>query len=340
MALKRLTKRSLQHIAALWGPQRFSWGSKRRLLILMYHRVLPVEDERMQDEEPGMVVTPETFALHLQILQQNFEIVQLADWLQRRKQGLPLPQRACAITFDDGWVDNYQFAFPLLKQYLVPATIFLVSDMVGTQRNFWPERLAELLRVTATQQSELWDAPAYRWLRELRVGYDFGRQPPNHEQLFEIIDYAKRFSDDELHARINAMQSSSDTFPKSAAAVVNWSQVAEMTKSGLLEFGSHTCDHIRLTDEVIPKEIEHQIVSSKAKIAEATNKSVELFCYPNGDFNDSALSIAKQHYAGAVTTARGWNSSDADAHLLKRIGVHEDISADKTAFLARLSGWF
>ena len=310
-----------------------------RLVILMYHRVLPADDERMQDEEPGMVVTPETFELHLKILQQYFDMVDLSDWLQRRTQGLPLPKRACAISFDDGWLDNYQFAFPLLKQYQLPATIFLVSDMVATKRNFWPERLAELLRVTATRHSELWDAPAYRWLRELSTDYEFGNLPPNREQLFAIFNQSKRQSDDELHARIDAMQRSSESLPTPNEAVVNWNQVAEMADSGLVDFGSHTCDHIRLTDNISEQEAMHQIVASKAKIAEATNKEVELFCYPNGDFNEIALNIVRQHYAGAVTTARGWNNIETDTHLLNRIGVHEDISADKTAFLARLSGW-
>ncbi len=328
----------MQHVAAQLGPQRIASASKR-LVVLMYHRVLPAQDERMQDEEPGMVVTPETFALHLQVLQQRFDIMHLTEWLQRRQQGLALPQRACAITFDDGWLDNYQFAFPLLKQYQLPATIFLVSDMVDTKRNFWPERLAELLRVTASQHSELWDAQAYRWLRELRTDFGFGQTPPSREQLFELFDQAKRLSDDELHARIDAMQGSSESLPAPNAAVVNWSQVAEMADSSLVDFGSHTCDHIRLTDKISQAVIERQIVASKARIAEASNKAVELFCYPNGDFNAAALSITRAHYSGAVTTAKGWNSMETDAHLLNRIGVHEDISADETAFLARLSGW-
>ncbi len=338
MPLKSLAKRSLQHIAAQLGPQRIKSG-RNRLLILMYHRVLPVNDERMHDEEPGMVVTPETFALHLQVLQQHFDIVHLADWLRRHEQGSALPQRACVITFDDGWLDNYQFAFPLLKQYQLPATIFLVSDMVGTKRNFWPERLAELLRITATQHSELWDTPAYRWLRDVDTNYDFGHKPPTHHQLFEIFNQAKRYSDEELHMRIDEMLSSSQKLPASSAAVLSWEQVAEMSDSGLLEFGSHTCDHIRLNDTVKQDIIKHQIIASKTTISEATNKTVNTFCYPNGDFNSSALEIVRKYYAGAVTTNNGWNSLKSDVHVLNRVGIHEDISTNETAFLARLSGW-
>ncbi len=338
MPIKRIVKRGLEHVAARMVTHR-SKSNIKRLLILMYHRVLPKNDERMNDEEPGMVVTPGTLSLHLDILRQHFDIMHLSTWMERRSKGLTLPQRACAITFDDGWLDNYQYAFPLLQQHQVPATIFLVSEMVGTSRNFWPERLAKILRVTATQHPELWNTPAYRWLRDLHTTYSFGQQPPNYQQRFEIIDQAKHFADEALHARIDAMHNKISGFAVPEAAILNWDQIAEMNSSGLMEFGSHTCDHIRLNDKANQQSIEHQITASKKTIENATNKPVELFCYPNGDFNEVALSITRQHYSGAVTTAQGWNNVQTDAHLLNRIGVHEDVSADETAFLARLSGW-
>ena len=99
--LKHFIKRGLQHLAANLGPHTRS-PHRPQLTVLMYHRILPIDDERAGWEEPGMKVTPETFRKHLSIIANYFEFVKLSDWLYNSQNGLPVPTRACAITFDDG----------------------------------------------------------------------------------------------------------------------------------------------------------------------------------------------------------------------------------------------
>ena len=68
-------------------------------------------------------------------------------------------------------------------------------------------------------------------------------------------------------------------------------------------------------------------------------QAIDLFCYPNGETSPEAIDLVRRHYLGAVTTLRGWHNASGDPHLIRRIGVHEDVSNARDPFLERLSGW-
>jgi peptidoglycan/xylan/chitin deacetylase (PgdA/CDA1 family) len=303
------------------------------LWILMYHRVLPASDERFGNEEPGMVVTPETFLRHIQALKKLFTIVSLTEWIDRCDTGKPLPPRACAITFDDGWLDNFEFALPILQQEQVPATLFAVSHMVGTSSQFWPNRVARLIGNSAEWQKN----SSLAWLRDL--GGDYAAGFTDRENLGHIIAKLKQLPDSELSDRLDEAEKMSGIALANTPALVNWDQLRAMQNTGLVEIGSHTCHHFRLTEQLPADILEQEIVESRKELERQLEKPVSLFCYPNGDASAQAIKLVQQHYTAAVTTRRGINSMSTSPHQLLRIGVHEQISNTSLKFRAKLSGW-
>lgn len=326
-------KRGVRAAAAFGGRQ--NWPSlKPTLVVLSYHRVLPATDARAVVEQPGMMVTPDTFGMQLNVLRRKgFSFVHLDEWVAQRRAGGTLPRKACAITFDDGWRDNYEFAFPLLRQAQVPATIFLVADMIGTERRFWPERVATLV-AAARADGRLWNAPAFSWLRE-------SHRPrlPLREAIDVCITEAKRFDDSGLERRIAQAEAKLDAPARREASMLDWRAVREMRDSSLIRFGSHTRRHARMLPSLNPQTMQDEIAGSRAAIAEHLGQPVSLFCYPNGDMTAAAEGIVREHYAGACTVRRGWNGARADVHRLRRINVHEDMTSSPSGFAARLSGW-
>lgn len=330
--LKQTAKSSAQFIASRVGPHRL--GSRApRLWVLMYHRILPPDDVRFREEEPGMIVTPESFSQQVRLLKNIFTIISLSEWVERRQQGKPLPERACAITFDDGWRDNFEYAFPILQAEQAPATVFAVSHMIGTHQHFWPNRLAGLLR--AGQREPL---QRYPWLVQLPGYREKGEL--TRDEIAAIIAACKRHSDDFLQAQLTLMEQDVKTAESGEAPLMDWSQLLAMQSSGLVEIGSHTRYHCRLGGDLPGAALEQEIVGSRELLQQRLDKPVTLFCYPNGDTSPAATRLVREHYKAAVTTQRGINVRETSAQTLLRIGVHDDVSNTPTRFGARLSGWF
>ncbi len=333
-----MAKRAAVHAVARAAPATWRWRKPGSLVVLMYHRVLPTDSPLRRSEQPGMYVSPETLDLHVREVKRRFELVHLDDWLRRARQGQTLPHIACALTFDDGWRDNHDFALPVLVKHQAPATIFLVSSYIGQAQRFWPNRLIELiLRESAQPNTVPFPAP----LREI-IGPVLAQSPCaplRAEDIAPLIRQAMAFEESEIRAMVEAadegkMQSSVDD-----RDMLNIQEIGAMAASGLIRFGSHSRTHFRLDASATEAVLHEEIVESRAQLQRICGQPIDLFCYPNGISSASSTDLVKRHYIGAVITATGWHAAKLDPLLIPRIRLHDDITRDRDTFLARLSGW-
>ena len=338
--VKPLAKRLLRGAAAIAGPHR--WRRGPSLLVLTYHRVLPEGHPARESEQPGMLVSPEILAMHFEVVQRHFRPVHLDDWLRAERQGNPPPGRSVAITFDDGWRDNYDHAFPVIKNAGMPATLFLVTDMVGSRYRFWPNRLANVLKAWTPGYSHWLDEKTKRRMIALGIPLDLSGPEATPELIDAVIGRCKVSDDASMHALLDQVEAVLPEPPgddEDERDLLDWDEVREMASSGPVRVGSHTRRHTRLREDVPPAQVEDEVAGSRRILEEKVGRPVPLFCYPNGDHSPAAYVAVKGAYEGAVSTQRGWHSPGEDAYLVRRISMHEDVSRTAPAVLARVTGW-
>lgn len=334
--MKQLIKQGVITAADWFGPhRRGNFKNTPKLWVLMYHRILPREDLRYALEEPGMIVQPDTFAMHLREVKKHFDVLDLNDWLTLKMAGETLPERACVITFDDGWYDNYEFALPIIKQEKVPITLFAVVEKIATDFQFWPNLISALLSsnaIAAIRQHPLF-AKALDGIVQSNAAID-------REVVARAIKSLKQFSDAEIFAALETINWRNLLAFDLPRGLMNWTELEAMQASGLVKIGSHTCNHKRLNAALPANELVHEIIASKNQLQKQLPETVNIFCFPNGDYNSAAMQLVEQNYHAAVTTARGIvDAHSTPLHQLCRIGLHEQISNSPQLLGARLSGW-
>lgn len=340
--IKRSISHALDRVIARASPHRWS-RSGPSLIILTYHRILDRESEVGSRVEPGMYVRSRTFEKHLEVIRDEFEVVDLTKWIKLRDENRPLPKRACVVTFDDGWGDNFTNAFPLLEAYSVPATIFVIAGLVGTSKELWTDRLSRIVQDLSPDEigENALRSEAFAWLRKIAKASDITKNSNHQENCGRMIAKAKLYTDDKIEKYVSEMTA---LMPKLGASDtrsdwLTWMQLEQMSRSGIVSVGSHSMTHRRLMGGLSQEVLISEIEESRKVIESHLGRPAELFCFPNGDADTNAINITRDAYIGACTTVRGWNSAQCDPYQLRRISIHEDGANTPDRFFARLSGW-
>lgn len=312
--------------------------SGKRYLILMYHRVLPA-GHATPPIQAGMYVDPKTFEEHIRYLKQYFRLISFFEKFStvaakgKTQSGLP----DCILTFDDGWRDFHEFAYPILKRNQVPATVFLPTGYIGTNEWFWSDRLAWLLTSPI--------APSGQEKHRTRSGNAVleriaGLRGAYEERLEAAIHILKNRRDGEIEEVIAGLKERSNlgTAPNKQV-FLTWEEIREMGGSGLVFFGSHTHNH-RILVHLTEEEVEEELVLSKETLIRegAVDPSFVPFCYPNGNWNERiARMVRETGYHAAVSTENGWNEEGVSPFELKRVAIHQDMTGSREMFGCRIA---
>lgn len=273
--------------------------------ILCYHRVNNDRDPYF----PSMPVA--VFEQQMRHVARYHRVVPLTQLVDHLASASTEP--VLAITFDDGYRDNFENAFPTLQRHGLPATIFLTTGGLDSGEPLWFERLASAIQTTARESLDVEQPPGRLRLRNqeerLRANKELFtrlRQMPGAERQSCLMKILRDLHSADAAARRNTM--------------LAWDQVRQMKQHGI-EFGGHTVTHPYLS-RLPAEEVGWEVSECKRRIEAELQSEVIHFAYPNGRTEDfTALSKATLRDAGyqtAVTTIWGVNDASTDRMELRR----------------------
>jgi len=303
-----------------------------RAAILMYHRVLPESEASRLAIEPGMYVTPESFDQQLAALRQfDFEPTPLHTLLEAQTRSEPWPKRAVTLTFDDGWLDNHSYARPIVERHGFTATLFVVTERVGTAGAFWPDEVMRRL-------SALSDPEARSLVDRLLGGArsaDDDDMPPS-EALLAGMKAAQPQARLELLERLRSATPALPSPPE--RELMTWHELDEMARAGF-DIESHGLSHELFTalDEA---GLARELSDSLASLRSRGHGRWGLLAYPSGAVDPRVVRATREAgYLGAVTTRDAVACRTDEALALPRLGVHESVGRPRARFLAKFPGW-
>jgi peptidoglycan/xylan/chitin deacetylase (PgdA/CDA1 family) len=295
--------------------------ARRKAVILTYHGVLNSPLPFPLSQHVGV----ERFEWQMRYLAEHCLCVSLSRLLKEIRHGRIEPH-SVAVTFDDGFRNNYTTALPILRRYGVPATIFLPAGYIGTDRLLWPEALACSLAASKGETLSLDGATLSL------------RTPADKVSVYQAITrHLKGYRADQVENFINDLRATLGLTPAESGCAamqtqfefLSWDEVRAMQRSGLIEIGSHSVHHRRLA-HLSPDEARDEITESK-RMLERELGEAPYFAYPYGgrpqDFSDIHREMAiAAGYRAIITAMHGTVHAGSDPYELPRVYITCDTS--------------
>lgn len=300
----------------------FRQAHRAQALILCYHRFSQQEEIR---KTPAQLL-----AENIKYLKKHYTIVPLSEIAKRLQTGTSLRGLA-AITIDDGYLDAYEVAFPILRQYQVPATLFVMTDFLSRKAWLWTDKL-RYIALSTTAKELLTTINGHTKSAPLNGRYSrIAASDQVNEKLKALPDAVK---EQELEQIAQQHGVSLPSLPPDEFSAITWEQARELDAYGI-EIESHTVTHPILT-QVDSKRLSFEMSESRRQLTAELGRDVRLFCYPDGAYDARVrVAAAQAGYTCAVTTQHGLTPENSDLLTLRR--VHGE--ADHAHFVQATSGF-
>ncbi len=306
----------LRHLVKTGAASALHWSGITRWLgddvplVLSYHRVVEDFPLHARKSIPAMLTSTRTLERQLDWVGGRYRFVSLDELGALMEEGKKGPRPLAAVTFDDGYADFYYHALPLLKRKGIPAAVFVVSDLTGTDRLQYHDRLyLLLLRAFGSAQHSPVEFVAFlrNWGMPCAAAEDFGNGTIDFSKtansLLAMLPQAK------IERVLAALEAETRYIPEPLEThrALSWEMLRELQRAGIT-IGSHTRTHAVLPNES-PEKVLDEVEGSRLELERRLGTRVRHFAYPDGRYNLSTIqAVASSGYRYAYTTGRARQS--------------------------------
>jgi len=287
---------------------------RERAVILRYHAITDGGD--VPYAAPDICLPVQALRLQMAFVKRAYRAVPFDELTQALRTGGPLPPRAIAMTFDDGYADNFHLAMPVLRALGLPALVYVATGGIDDGDPFW----VAAVRVLVLQATDVVRVP----------GVDPIPVPPSGDRSSTVKAVVRTLVPLDVNERRDHLAAAAaaagvDLRRALRGTMLTWAQVRELSRSGWT-IGAHTVTHGNVA--LMPAaEAEREIVESRDALAAATGSPVVDFCYPNTGgrhryySEEVAAMLRRLGFASGAISGSSGIGRHVNPYFIPRLGV-------------------
>lgn len=285
----------------------FSFSPAHNKLILVYHGVVTTPNHAISVGP----LSVKQFEEQLSYFKKNFNVVSQEEIFKMYREEYKPSKKTIALTFDDSYENNYTQAFPLLKKYNFPATMYVISQCIEDDyRLTWydyVDLIKNNINFAKIDLSGL-NKPNISTLAELR-------------SLIKTLNISQRnILYKEFEKQVN-VKDYLPAYPRENWKLMNKQQLKKLAESGLVEIGAHTHNHPNL-GEINLDDARYEVTHCKQLLENVTQKETKSIAFPDGSYTDDVKKICLEvGYKNLLAVDYRCASDIDDKNILQRFGI-------------------
>jgi peptidoglycan/xylan/chitin deacetylase (PgdA/CDA1 family) len=289
-------------------------------VVLRYHSVNGDAGWSGDYLQASLCVAPDVFDRQMELVCRRSRIVGIGEIADAIRERRPVAPRSVAITFDDGYEDNYRYAFPILRKHGATAAFYVTTGAVGDQEILWTTRLRHSIMRTSE--------PALSIPLLGNRSFDLSREGGREDAVRSLTASVKSRSAPDAAALLEEIYSACGGGPATLErrVMMNWDEIREMHRAGMT-IGAHSVNHYNLPS-LEAADLAREVSDSKERIESELGAPVVHFAYPNGrtalhfDRRVAAV-VAGAEFRSAVTSIEGAVTVRCSEFSIPRFGVRK-----------------